>query len=143
MDRPSLEMADIIRNAGQRFIERNRHWITGQHLKVLRAIECCRTAVLGGHLRSHPKLRFSCPSSTCNSFTAVRSITRIGPADSLRSNILRYFRSRSVDLSEMWWANGNRRPCRACNNTTALSTMHSGVFNKCSGIEMPAFREDK
>jgi len=50
MNRPSLEMADVIRNAGQRFIEKSRHWLTGQHLKVLRAIQCCRTAVLGGHL---------------------------------------------------------------------------------------------
>ena len=45
-----MEMADIIRKAGQKFIEHSRRWITGQHLKVLRAIECCRTAVLGGHL---------------------------------------------------------------------------------------------
>jgi putative transposase/transposase-like zinc-binding protein len=50
MERPPLEMADIIRTAGQKFIERSRQWITGRHLKVLRAIECCRTAALGGHV---------------------------------------------------------------------------------------------
>ena len=33
MDRPSMEMADIIRKAGQKFIEHSRRWITGQHLK--------------------------------------------------------------------------------------------------------------
>jgi Putative transposase/Transposase zinc-binding domain len=42
-------MADIIRCAGQAFIERSRRWINGQHLKVLLAITRCRTAALGGH----------------------------------------------------------------------------------------------
>jgi Putative transposase/Transposase zinc-binding domain len=42
-------MADIIRTAGQPFIERSHNWITWHHLKVLEAIERCRTAALGGH----------------------------------------------------------------------------------------------
>jgi Putative transposase/Transposase zinc-binding domain len=42
-------MADVIRTAGQTFIERSHNWITWHHLKVLRAIERCRTAALGGH----------------------------------------------------------------------------------------------
>lgn len=50
MNRPLLEVADLIRAAGQRFVERSRHWLTGQHRKVLAAIERCRTATLGGHL---------------------------------------------------------------------------------------------
>ncbi len=50
MNRPSIEVADIIRAAGQKFIEHSRQWLTGAHLKVLRAIECCRTSVLGGHV---------------------------------------------------------------------------------------------
>src|SRR5438034_446566 len=49
MSRPFLEMADIIRSAGQSFLDRSRSWITWQHLKVLKAIEHCRTAALGGH----------------------------------------------------------------------------------------------
>jgi len=49
MSRPPLEVADLIRVAGQKFIEGSRRWITGQHLKVLAAIERCRTAALGGH----------------------------------------------------------------------------------------------
>jgi len=49
MDRPPLEVADLIRVAGSRFMERSRRWITAQHLKVLRAITRCRTAALGGH----------------------------------------------------------------------------------------------
>src|SRR6266481_66545 len=50
MSRPPLEVADIVRAAGEAFIERNRHWLHWKHVKVLRAIRRCRTAALGGHL---------------------------------------------------------------------------------------------
>jgi Putative transposase/Transposase zinc-binding domain len=50
MSRPPLEVADIVRAAGEVFIERNRHWLHWKHVKVLRAIARCRTAALGGHL---------------------------------------------------------------------------------------------
>src|SRR4030081_146345 len=50
MNRPPLEVADLVRAAGRAFIEGSRKWITWQHLKVLRAIARCRTAALGGHL---------------------------------------------------------------------------------------------
>jgi hypothetical protein len=50
MNRPPLEVADLVRAAGRAFIEQSRQWITGQHLTVLRAIARCRTASLGGHL---------------------------------------------------------------------------------------------
>jgi hypothetical protein len=49
MNRPSLEVAEIVRCAGQSFLERSRKWITWQHQKVLLAITRCRTAALGGH----------------------------------------------------------------------------------------------
>jgi hypothetical protein len=49
MSRPPLEVADIVRCAGQSFVERSRKWINGQHEKVLLAITRCRTAALGGH----------------------------------------------------------------------------------------------
>jgi len=50
MSRPPLEVADLIRIAGNAFIERNRHWLSWKHVKVLWAIARCRTAALGGHL---------------------------------------------------------------------------------------------
>ena len=50
MSRPPLEVADLIRSAGAGFIERNRHWLSWKHVKVLRAIRRCRTAALGGHI---------------------------------------------------------------------------------------------
>ncbi len=49
MKRPSLEVADIICATGRSFIDQNRSRLTGLHLKVLSAIERCRTAALGGH----------------------------------------------------------------------------------------------
>jgi predicted Zn-ribbon and HTH transcriptional regulator len=49
MTRPPFEVADIIRKAGARFIERYRESLTWAQLKVLTAIERCRTAALGGH----------------------------------------------------------------------------------------------
>jgi putative transposase/transposase-like zinc-binding protein len=49
VNRPPFEVADIIRTAGSRFIEKNRSWLTGLHRKVMSAIERCRTAALGGH----------------------------------------------------------------------------------------------
>jgi hypothetical protein len=50
MARPPLEVADLIRSAGRSFIDHNRSWLNRLHLKVLTAIERCRTAALGGHL---------------------------------------------------------------------------------------------
>lgn len=50
MIRPPLEVADIVRSYGTTFVKRHRRWLTGPHLKVLRAIAACRTAALGGHV---------------------------------------------------------------------------------------------
>ena len=50
MSRPPLEVGDLIRAAGEAFIERSRQWMRWKHVKVLRAIARCRTAALGGHL---------------------------------------------------------------------------------------------
>ena len=49
MQRPPVEVADLVRAAGQGFFVRSRGWLSGQHRKVLSAIVRCRTAALGGH----------------------------------------------------------------------------------------------
>jgi hypothetical protein len=49
MKRPPIEVADIIRAVGKSFIDKNQSWLNGLHLKVLSAIQRCRTAALGGH----------------------------------------------------------------------------------------------
>ena len=49
MTRPPFEVADIVRQHGDRFLETHRIWLTSQHRRVLRALVQCRTAALGGH----------------------------------------------------------------------------------------------
>jgi hypothetical protein len=48
MPRPTLEVADIFRRHGAAY--RETHQLPLEQLRVMRAIEVCRTAVLGGHL---------------------------------------------------------------------------------------------
>ena len=49
MTRPTLEVADILRVHGDRFLDRYRSSFDFQQLKAFRAIQRCRTAALGGH----------------------------------------------------------------------------------------------
>jgi hypothetical protein len=49
MNRPTLEVADIFRAAGTQFLERTSWHLAWLQHKVMRAIERCRTAALGGH----------------------------------------------------------------------------------------------
>jgi hypothetical protein len=49
MSRPTLEVADIVRSAGNSFWEQQQSHLAWPHRKVLDAIVRCRTAALGGH----------------------------------------------------------------------------------------------
>jgi hypothetical protein len=49
MPGPPIQVADLIRTAGESFYEQSQQWFTWLHLKVLNAILHCRTAALGGH----------------------------------------------------------------------------------------------
>ena len=50
MARPSLEVADIFRDHGAAWRDANRGHLSLGQLKVMSAIESCRTAALGGHV---------------------------------------------------------------------------------------------
>lgn len=50
MSRPALEIADIFRDHGSAWRNANRGHVSLGQLKVMSAIESCRTAALGGHL---------------------------------------------------------------------------------------------
>jgi hypothetical protein len=50
MSHPRVEVADILRVQGDRFIERYRSRLSYQQLAVLRALRRCRTSSLGGHV---------------------------------------------------------------------------------------------
>jgi hypothetical protein len=71
MPRPPVEVADIIRAAGDSLFESSRRWFTWLHLKVLNAILRCRTSALGGHvdacsLCGHEAVSFnSCRNRHC------------------------------------------------------------------------------
>ena len=63
MVRPSLEIADIFRDHGPAWRDANRGHVSLGQLKVMSAIEDCRTAVLGGHVAR-------CENAACG-FTSV------------------------------------------------------------------------
>ena len=66
---PALELAAIFRQHGP--VYRARHDLPLDHLKVMRAIESCRTAVLGGHVErcghcDHERIAYnSCRNRHC------------------------------------------------------------------------------
>jgi len=49
MQPPPLEVADLVRAAGEDFLVHSSSWLRSHHRKVLSAIARCRTAALGGH----------------------------------------------------------------------------------------------
>src|SRR5215831_15330666 len=50
MHRPALEVADVFRGHGAAWRDANRGHVSLDQLKVMSAIESCRTAALGGHV---------------------------------------------------------------------------------------------
>ena len=50
MSRPALEVADIFRGHGPAWRQANAGHVSLGQLKVMSAIENCRTAALGGHV---------------------------------------------------------------------------------------------
>jgi predicted RNA-binding Zn-ribbon protein involved in translation (DUF1610 family) len=55
MSRPAVEVADILRAQGDRFLDQYRRSFDFQQLKAFRAIQRCRTAALGGHIDACPQ----------------------------------------------------------------------------------------
>jgi hypothetical protein len=49
MSRPAVEVADVLHAQGRHFLERHP-WLSVQQRTVLRALQRCRTAALGGHV---------------------------------------------------------------------------------------------
>src|SRR5580693_9351258 len=63
MGRPALEVADIFRDHGPAWRRANRGHVSLGQLKVMSAIERCRTAALGGHV-------MRCENEAC-AYTAI------------------------------------------------------------------------
>src|SRR6476619_2199372 len=71
MARPALEVADIFRDHGPAWRKANAGHVSLDQLKVMSAIECCRTAALGSHVArcedcSHTLIAYnSCRNRHC------------------------------------------------------------------------------
>ena len=71
MSRPALEVADIFRDHGPAWRQANAGHVSLDQLKVMSAIESCRTAALGGHVLrcencSHTQISYnSCRNRHC------------------------------------------------------------------------------
>src|SRR5882672_3965643 len=71
MSRPLLEVADIFRDHGAAWRKANAGHVSLGQMKVMSAIERCRTAALGGHVRrcedcSHTQIAYnSCRNRNC------------------------------------------------------------------------------
>ena len=75
MTRPLLEVADIVRAQGNRFIQTSCRWIHWSHRKVLQAIARCRTAALGGHRDQCPRCGYRAPHLALTSTPTLSSYT--------------------------------------------------------------------
>jgi hypothetical protein len=71
MSRPTLEVADIFRDHGPAWRNANRGHVSLGQLKVMSAIEGCRTAALGGHVAR-------CENSDCGHTTIAYNSCRNG-----------------------------------------------------------------
>lgn len=71
MSRPELEVADIFRRHGKAWREANAGHVSLAQLRVMAAIEACRTAALGGHIErceecAHTRISYnSCRNRHC------------------------------------------------------------------------------
>jgi len=74
VSRPSLEVADIFRGHGPAWRRANAGHVSLGQLKVMSAIESCRTAALGGHVSRCEKCTHS--QISYNSYKALRASRR-------------------------------------------------------------------
>src|SRR5580692_3722062 len=71
MERPRLEVADVLRRYGEAYREQHGASLSTAQRRVMSAIELCRTAALGGHLEqcdqcSHQRIAYdSCRNRHC------------------------------------------------------------------------------
>ena len=69
MSRPGLEVADIFRDHGETWRQANAGHVSLEQMKVMSAIESCRTAALGGHVAA-------CENDACGHTTVCYNSCR-------------------------------------------------------------------
>jgi len=91
MDRPKLEVADVIRRYGQAYRDKHGASVSSQQRRVMTAVELCRTAALGGHLEQcdrcgHERNAYnSCANRHC---PKCQSLARAQWLENRRSELL-------------------------------------------------------
>src|SRR5271156_4155765 len=117
MVRPALEVADILRDHGPAWREANCGHVSLEQLKVMSAIERCRTAALGGHVAR-------CENAACGSrFEAV---------------VVAFVRKRRIDRQ-----NASLTYCHELNSSRPLDehSEHCSLFDRCARSELVAMRK--
>ena len=76
MDRPTLEVADIVRRDGDASRDAAGPWLSTAQRRVMTAIEACRTAALGGHVE---------PCDTCGQQRIASNSCRNRPCPTCQS----------------------------------------------------------
>jgi hypothetical protein len=79
MNRPPLEVADIIRSAGESFLEQSRHWITSQHRKVLLA-SCAAARLCSAVIAIAAQNAATSPSRITRAATGIAPSAKATPA---------------------------------------------------------------
>ena len=98
MNRPALEVADVVRQYGAAYLARYGSTLSPEQHRALRAIAVCRTAALGGHATQcdqcgHLEITYnSCGNRHCPSVQAGRKPPGSPPAK----------RSCSTSPTSMW-----------------------------------------
>src|ERR1700674_3678834 len=91
MDRPKLEVADILRRYGEAYREQHGPLLSSAQRRVMTAIQVCRTAALGGHLErcdgcSHERPCYdSCRDRHC---PKCQSLARAAWVEKRKSEVL-------------------------------------------------------
>src|SRR6266436_10331206 len=77
MSRPALEVADIFRDHGAAWRFVNAGHVSLDQMKVMSAIESCRTAALGGHVARCQDCAYTTIAWNDASFPPLRAVRQI------------------------------------------------------------------
>ena len=133
MVRPSLEVADIFRDHGAAWRDANRGSVSLDHMKVMSAIERCRTAELGGHV-------VRCQNDTCGHTAIAYNSCRNRHCGRCQGAASReWLEARQAELLPVPYfhvvfslpAERNDRPCNPCVSGSAAAALTSALTMCC------------
>jgi len=108
VERAVLEVADIFRDHGPAWREANAGHVSLGQLKVMSAIENCRTAALGGHVTrcencAHEVIAYnSClMGKICNGESAIDDVSGLAVFRTVTTSIHVHFAPHKIDLLPM------------------------------------------